>query len=70
MCFYFSTLIFIFTGPLWVPKEKQCKDGKTRYYVDYEVIGNPPNIAVPTHFFKVSEIKEEKKGKKQKERLE
>lgn len=39
----------ILTGPLYLPK--LCDDGK--YRVTYEVIGNPPNIAVPTHFFKL-----------------
>ena len=40
----------IVTGPLYLPK-KDAVDGKWR--VSYEVIGNPPNIAVPTHFYKV-----------------
>jgi endonuclease G len=39
----------IVTGPLYLPK--QHPDGKWR--VTYEVIGNPPNVAVPTHFYKV-----------------
>lgn len=39
----------IVTGPLYLPKRDA--DGKWR--VNYEVIGNPPNIAVPTHFYKV-----------------
>lgn len=39
----------IVTGPLYLPR--QHPDGKWR--VSYEVIGNPPNIAVPTHFYKV-----------------
>lgn len=39
----------IVTGPLYLPR--QYPDGKWR--VSYEVIGNPANIAVPTHFFKV-----------------
>lgn len=39
----------IMTGPLFLPK--LCDDGK--YRVSYEVIGNPPNVAVPTHFFKL-----------------
>ena len=39
----------IMTGPLYLPKK--CQDGKFR--VEYEVIGNPPNVAVPTHFFKL-----------------
>ncbi|CCK68601.1 ribonuclease KNAG_0B01540 [Huiozyma naganishii CBS 8797] len=40
----------IMTGPMYLPK-RDPKDGKFR--VSYEVIGNPPNIAVPTHFFKL-----------------
>ncbi|KAK9454516.1 hypothetical protein V1511DRAFT_460393 [Dipodascopsis uninucleata] len=39
----------IVTGPLYLPRK--YPDGK--YRVSYEVIGNPPNIAVPTHFFKI-----------------
>ena len=39
----------IFTGPLYLPR--QYPDGKWR--VTYEVIGTPPSVAVPTHFFKV-----------------
>ena len=39
----------IVTGPLYLPKRDA--DGKWR--VNYEVIGNPPNVAVPTHFYKV-----------------
>lgn len=40
----------IVTGPLYLPK-KDPTDGK--WYTRYEVIGSPPNIAVPTHFYKV-----------------
>ncbi|KAL1957216.1 hypothetical protein VTO42DRAFT_6250 [Malbranchea cinnamomea] len=40
----------IVTGPLYLPKRDPV-DGKWR--VTYEVIGNPPNVAVPTHFYKV-----------------
>ncbi|KAI9861689.1 MAG: nuclease [Vezdaea acicularis] len=40
----------IVTGPLYLPR-RSGKDGKWR--VTYEVIGSPPNIAVPTHFYKV-----------------
>ncbi|CAI5760083.1 unnamed protein product [Candida verbasci] len=39
----------ILTGPLYLPKLQA--NGK--YKVEYEVIGSPPNIAVPTHFFKL-----------------
>ncbi|CDO93421.1 unnamed protein product [Kluyveromyces dobzhanskii CBS 2104] len=40
----------IVTGPLYLPK-RDVSDGKFR--VTYEMIGNPPSIAVPTHFFKL-----------------
>ncbi|SCU96880.1 LADA_0H03246g1_1 [Lachancea dasiensis] len=40
----------VVTGPLFLPK-KDPVDGKMK--VTYEVIGNPPNIAVPTHFYKL-----------------
>ncbi|KAI9826384.1 MAG: nuclease [Thelocarpon impressellum] len=40
----------IVTGPLYLPR-RDPQDGKWR--VSYEVIGSPPNVAVPTHFFKV-----------------
>lgn len=40
----------VVTGPLYLPKRDE-RDGKWR--VSYEVIGNPPNVAVPTHFYKV-----------------
>lgn len=39
----------IVTGPLYLPRKEA--DGK--YRVTYEVIGEPPSIAVPTHFYKV-----------------
>ncbi|KAK9462432.1 uncharacterized protein V1516DRAFT_670251 [Lipomyces oligophaga] len=39
----------IVTGPLYLPKK--YPDGKFR--VTYEMIGNPPSVAVPTHFFKL-----------------
>lgn len=39
----------IVTGPLYLPKREA--DGKWR--VSYEVIGSPPNVSVPTHFYKV-----------------
>lgn len=39
----------ILTGPLYLPEK--ASDGT--YTVSYKLIGNPPNVAVPTHFFKV-----------------
>lgn len=41
--------VYVFTVPLYLPKKDL--DGKWR--VTHEVIGNPPNVAVPTHFAKV-----------------
>ena len=39
----------IMTGPLFLPK----KDADGKFRVTYEMVGSPPNIAVPTHFFKL-----------------
>ncbi|OMH83244.1 Mitochondrial nuclease [Zancudomyces culisetae] len=42
--------VYVVTGPLYLPK----LDPETKkWYVKYQVIGNPPNVAVPTHFYKV-----------------
>jgi endonuclease G len=41
--------VYVFTIPLYLPKLEA--DGKWR--VTHEVIGNPPNVSVPTHFAKV-----------------
>ncbi|KAK0197464.1 hypothetical protein F5146DRAFT_918534 [Armillaria mellea] len=41
--------VYVFTVPLYLPRKDT--DGKWR--VTHEVIGSPPNIAVPTHFAKV-----------------
>ncbi len=49
----------IATGPLYLPR-KDPADGKWR--VSYEVIGNPPNVAVPTHFYKVIFAEDGKTG--------
>lgn len=48
----------IITGPLYLPKREA--DGKWR--VNYEVVGSPPNVAVPTHFFKVLLAEDGKTG--------
>lgn len=50
----------IVTGPLYLPKRDP--DGKWR--VSYEVIGQPPNVAVPTHFYKVIFAEDGKDGGK------
>ncbi|CCE79959.1 Piso0_003052 [Millerozyma farinosa CBS 7064] len=41
----------IMTGSLFLPKPSP--ENPNRYKVEYEVIGSPPNVAVPTHFFKL-----------------
>lgn len=40
----------VVTGPLYLPKWDPIEK---KHKVTYEVIGNPPNVAVPTHFFKL-----------------
>ncbi|KAF2717317.1 hypothetical protein K431DRAFT_288621 [Polychaeton citri CBS 116435] len=55
----FYPSVRIVTGPLYLPK-KDPVDGKWR--VSYEVIGSPPNIAVPTHFYKVVYAEDGKSG--------
>ncbi|KAI8923995.1 hypothetical protein BC831DRAFT_551737 [Entophlyctis helioformis] len=42
--------VYVVTGPLYLPA-LDPSDGK--HYVRYQVLGSPPNTAVPTHFFKV-----------------
>ncbi|KAI9799098.1 MAG: nuclease [Piccolia ochrophora] len=49
----------IVTGPLYLPK-RDATDGKWR--VSYEVIGSPPSVAVPTHFYKVIFAEDGKTG--------
>ncbi|KAJ3762952.1 hypothetical protein EV360DRAFT_34598 [Lentinula raphanica] len=41
--------VYVFTVPLYLPHKDP--DGKWR--ITHEVIGSPPNVAVPTHFAKV-----------------
>ena len=48
----------IATGPLYLPRKEA--DGK--WYVKYEVIGNPASVAVPTHFYKVILAEDGKEG--------
>ncbi len=45
----FYPSVRIITGPLYLPK----RDVDGKWKVSYEVIGHPPNVAVPTHFYKV-----------------
>ena len=54
----FYPSVRIVTGPLYLPKREQ--DGKWR--VSYEVVGHPPNVAVPTHFYKVIFAEDGKTG--------
>ena len=51
--------IRIVTGPLYLPK-RDPEDGKWK--ISYEVIGNPPNVSVPTHFYKVIFAEDGKTG--------
>eukprot|EP01102_Stenamoeba_stenopodia_P022737 TRINITY_DN9590_c0_g1_i1.p1 TRINITY_DN9590_c0_g1~~TRINITY_DN9590_c0_g1_i1.p1 ORF type:complete len:470 (+),score=112.42 TRINITY_DN9590_c0_g1_i1:50-1411(+) len=46
----------IITGPLFLPEKHPTQPGK--HQVRYEVIGHPPNVAVPTHFFKAVLVEE------------
>ncbi|KAF5358529.1 hypothetical protein D9756_001756 [Leucocoprinus leucothites] len=39
--------VYVFTVPLYLPKRRPMANGT------HEVIGNPPSVAVPTHFAKV-----------------
>ncbi|KAK1088268.1 nuclease [Friedmanniomyces endolithicus] len=54
----FYPSVRIVTGPLYLPKRDV--DGKWR--VSYEVIGHPPNVAVPTHFYKIIFAEDGKAG--------
>ena len=49
----------IVTGPLYLPKRDPADN---KWYVRYEVIGSPPNVAVPTHFYKVIFAEDGKSG--------
>ena len=54
----FYPSVRIVTGPLYLPKKEA--DGKWK--VSYEVIGSPPNVAVPTHFYKIIYAEDGKAG--------
>ena len=54
---YFPS-VRVVTGPLYLPK----RDEEGKYKVEYEVIGNPPNVAVPTHFYKIIFAEDGKTG--------
>lgn len=51
--------VYICSGPLYLPKQDE-EDG--HYYVRYRVIGDPPNVSVPTHFFKSILVTHPKSG--------
>ncbi|PHH73620.1 hypothetical protein CDD80_3664 [Ophiocordyceps camponoti-rufipedis] len=51
----------IVTGPLYLPR-KDPVDNK--WYVRYEMIGSPPSVAVPTHFYKVIFAEDGREGGK------
>ncbi|MBW0493570.1 hypothetical protein O181_033285 [Austropuccinia psidii MF-1] len=42
--------VYVFTLPMYLPKQDPVTK---KHFINYEVIGNPPNVAVPTHFAKV-----------------
>ncbi|KAG0211146.1 nuclease [Mortierella sp. GBA30] len=42
--------VYVITGPLYLPYQDPTDN---KFYVKHEVIGNPPNIGVPTHFYKI-----------------
>ncbi|RDA92836.1 hypothetical protein CP533_2847 [Ophiocordyceps camponoti-saundersi (nom. inval.)] len=51
----------IVTGPLYLPRKDPADD---KWYVRYEMIGSPPSVAVPTHFYKVIFAEDGKVGGK------
>ena len=55
----FYPSVRIVTGPLYLPKRDPVDE---KWRVSYEVIGDPPNIAVPTHFYKVIFAEDGKTG--------
>ncbi|KAG2224202.1 hypothetical protein INT45_001320, partial [Circinella minor] len=58
------TDVYVYTGPLFLPRSNQSgyvdidqeKAGSAAvsgYFIQYPLLGDVPNVAVPTHFFKV-----------------
>ena len=60
------TDVYVFTGPLFVPKSISNDDqyynfrqsgvsssSKAAYRIEYPLLGDVPNVAVPTHFYKI-----------------
>ncbi|KAF7188846.1 Mitochondrial nuclease [Pseudocercospora fuligena] len=56
----FYPSVRIVTGPLYLPK----RDVDGKWKVTYEVVGHPPNVAVPTHFYKIIFAEDGKTGGK------
>jgi endonuclease G, mitochondrial len=48
----------VVTGPLYLPR----RDADGRWRVTYEMIGSPPSVAVPTHFYKVIYAEDGREG--------
>ncbi|OQO01263.1 hypothetical protein B0A48_12816 [Cryoendolithus antarcticus] len=55
----FYPSVRVVTGPLYLPKRDPVD---SKWKVTYEVIGHPPNIAVPTHFYKIIYAEDGKVG--------
>lgn len=53
---------YVVTGPLWLPSSTTTTEtGAQSFLYSYSCIGNPPSlVAVPTHFFKVILVVDEK----------
>ena len=58
------TDVYVYTGPLFIPrsnssgyydidKESVGTTADSGYFISYPLLGAVPNVAVPTHFFKV-----------------
>ncbi|KAI7855256.1 hypothetical protein BDC45DRAFT_439405 [Circinella umbellata] len=58
------TDVYVYTGPLFLPRsnqsgyvdidqEKAGTSAVSGYFIQYPLLGDVPNVAVPTHFFKV-----------------
>ncbi|EME45150.1 hypothetical protein DOTSEDRAFT_43544 [Dothistroma septosporum NZE10] len=57
----FYPSVRIITGPLYLPKRDPIDQ---KWKVTYEVVGHPPNVAVPTHFYKIIYAEDGKAGGK------
>jgi DNA/RNA endonuclease G (NUC1) len=53
-----NSTVYVVTGPLWLPR-RQVEDGKFEYL--YLALGRPPSlVSVPTHFYKVVVVANER----------